>query len=405
MLRSIVFACVLALVVAGCSSSSSTSSQSTSTEPTYPPIGSIVVMGDSVASGEGIAYDYKYEHRPILPMWSKGKPNPTWLGAYPDCHQSGKAYGNLVATSRDAELTMLACTGGGYPAGIVTPEVGLLPSEKTANFGPPQFGDWATQTDLNPAYDAAHPDLVLVTLGADDIGFAKIFTYCLAATLAVTPEAVQQLKDLETIKDKHEQEKGVDRLLGDVTGAYDGYKDLDKLQSALDQKRQQYQSEGTPFPCTPGYTSQFVTTHFTDELPSLAKDYADFVQAIVARGERAGKVPKIVFTTYSSPLPAPGADLNITKCPDALGLSADQFSYFGGLLDQLNGLILLEIPRTGAKVADATKVMDGHKWCDKDPWAYGMSILLHDKTSLAPFHPTPTGQAQIADVVQRAIGT
>ena len=257
----------------------------TSTEPTYPPIGSIVVMGDSVASGEGIAYDYKYEHRPVLPMWSKGNPNPTWLGPYPDCHQSGKAYGNLVATSRDAELTMLACTGGGYPAGIVTPEVGLLPSEKTANFGPPQFGDWATQTDLNPAYDAARPDLVLVTLGADDIGFAKIFAYCIAATLAVTPEAVQQLKNLEAIKDKHEQEKGVDRLLGDVTGAYDGYKDLDKLQSALDQKRQQYQSEGTPFPCTAGYTSQFVTTHFTDELPSLAKDYADFVQAIVARGE------------------------------------------------------------------------------------------------------------------------
>ena len=116
--------------------------------------------------------------------------------------------------------------------------------------------------------------------------------------------------------------------------------------------------------------------------------------------ERAGKVPKVVFTTYYSPLPAPGADLTITKCPDALGLSAEQFSYLGDLLDQLNGLILAEIPRTGAMVADATRVMDGHKWCDKDPWAYGMSILLRDKSSLAPFHPTPTGQTQIADVVQ-----
>ncbi len=78
MLRAVVVACVFALVVAGCSSSSTTSSQ-----PTYPPIGSIVVMGDSVASGEGIAYDYKYEHRPILPMWSKGTPDPKWLGPIP----------------------------------------------------------------------------------------------------------------------------------------------------------------------------------------------------------------------------------------------------------------------------------------------------------------------------------
>ncbi|MEA2703245.1 MAG: hypothetical protein QOD63_1190 [Actinomycetota bacterium] len=397
MSRAIAFACVLAVMVAGCSSSSSD-------QPTYPPIGSIVVMGDSVASGEGIAYGYKYEHRPVLSTWSKGNPDPTWLGPYPDCHQSGKAYGNLVATSRDANLTMLACTGGGYPAGIVTPEVGLLPSEKTATFGPPQFGDWATQTDLNPAYDAADPDLVLVTLGADDIGFAKIFVYCIAATLAVTPEAVQELKDLEAVKDKSERAKGLDRLFADVTGAYDGYKDLDKLQSALDQKRQQFQAEGTPYPCTAGDPSQFVKTTFTDELPSLARDYTDFVQAIVARGQRDGKVPKVVFTTYYDPMPAPGADLTIAKCPDALGLSAEQFSYLGGLLGQLNDLILLEIPRTGAKVADVTKVMDGHKWCDDDPWAYGMSILLRDKNSLAPFHPTPTGQSQIADRVQDTIG-
>ncbi len=400
MLRSIAVAGVLALLVAGCSSSSSSSSQ-----PTYPPIGSIVVMGDSVASGEGIAYDYKYEHRPVLPTWSKGVADPKWLGPYPDCHQSGKAYGNLVANSRQANLTMLACTGGGYPAGIVTPEVALLPSEKTANFGPPQFGDWATQTDLNALYDAADPDLVLITLGADDIGFAKIFVYCIAATLAVTPEAVQQLKDLEAVKDKTERKKGIDRLFADVTGAYDEYKDLDKLQSALDQKRQQFQAAGTPYPCTAGDPSEFVKTTFTDELPPLAKDYADFVQAIVARGERDGKVPNIVFTTYYNPLPAPGADLTITKCPDALGLSAEQFSYLGDLLGQLNGLILREIPLTGAKVADVTKVMEGHQWCDKDPWDYGMSILLRDKTSLAPFHPTPTGQSHIADLVQDTIGT
>lgn len=221
----------------------------------------------------------------------------------------------------------------------------------------------------------------------------------------MTPEAVQRLKELDAITKKDEQQKGLDRLLADVTGAFDGYKDLDKLQSALDQKRQQFQSEGKPYPCTSGDPSQFVKTHFTDELPSLAKDYAAFVQAIVARGQRDGKVPKIVFTTYYSPMPAPGADLTITKCPDALGLSAEQFSYLGDLLGQLNGLILLEVPRTGATVADVTKVMDGHKWCDKDPWAYGMSILLRDKTSLAPFHPTPTGQSHIADLVQGTIGT
>jgi hypothetical protein len=48
-----------------------------------------------------------------------------------------------------------------------------------------------------------------------------------------------------------------------------------------------------------------------------------------------------------------------------------------------------------------------HRWCSKDPWAYGLSILhVYEPSSFdsqAPFHPTPEGQASIAAIVLRAV--
>jgi hypothetical protein len=48
-----------------------------------------------------------------------------------------------------------------------------------------------------------------------------------------------------------------------------------------------------------------------------------------------------------------------------------------------------------------------HRWCSKDPWAYGLSVfhLFEPDTlhSQAPFHPTPRGQEAIAAMVEPTV--
>jgi len=56
---------------------------------------SIVQLGDSIASGEGTLYGYRYDMR--TRTWTGGSIDATWPGPYPACHVSPDAYGNTVA--------------------------------------------------------------------------------------------------------------------------------------------------------------------------------------------------------------------------------------------------------------------------------------------------------------------
>ena len=137
---------------------------------------SIVQLGDSVAAGEGTLYGYTYDRSSR--RWTGGDLDATWPEPYPKCHHSPDAYGNRVAAAFGARFTQFACTGAQFDNGIATEEV-----YGGTTYRPPQFGDWAQQTGLNAEYDAAQPDLVLVTLGADDVHFVKIVTACVENTL------------------------------------------------------------------------------------------------------------------------------------------------------------------------------------------------------------------------------
>ena len=136
-----------------------------------PPL-SLVVIGDSIASGEGINYGYKY-YTGHPNEWYGGTDNPVWQGDYQLCHDSALAYGDVLAPQIGATLTKFACTGSTFDNGIAFDRryAGVL-------YRPAQFGNWLGQTNLNPAYDAAKPDVVIITLGADDVSFADIFTFC-----------------------------------------------------------------------------------------------------------------------------------------------------------------------------------------------------------------------------------
>ncbi len=280
---------------------------------------------------------YGYHYHAKTGLWYGGGPG-AWLKPYPLCHDSPDAYGNVV-TGRfaDARLTQLSCTGANYENGIIAAKYDGKTFQRPAELGLVQ--------DPNPDYVAAEPDVVVITEGADEIEFADIVTACIESVL------------------KH--------LVG---------KQLE---------------------CTSTNPGPTVQRDFLNTIKRMPGQYRAMVSTIERLGAKAGKVPRIVFTSYMDPLPP--ADLG--TCHDTWVLEAEQLAYMNDMLDQLNRMIATTItgmhdPNVG--FVDLSKSFEYHTWCTSDPWDYGLSILYnaYDRiNSLAPFHPTPYGQDVIASRV------
>ena len=133
---------------------------------------SVVQLGDSIASGEGTLYGYTWDAS--SKEWTGGDIDHQWPPPYPDCHVSQDAYGNAVAEYFGATLTQFACTGATFADGIAAPE-----TDGDTEYRPAEFGNWDAQTDLNLEYDSVKPQVVLVTLGADDLQFSAIVEDCI----------------------------------------------------------------------------------------------------------------------------------------------------------------------------------------------------------------------------------
>lgn len=291
---------------------------------------SIVVLGDSIASGEGINYGFTYD--PQTGTWDgPRRPDPTWEGRHQDCHRSRRAYGDVVAADLGASLTKLACSGASYANGITVPE--MYPD---ADLGPAQFGLYP-DGDVNPRYAAAVPDVVVITLGANDVTFHDVVDTCV-------------------------------------------------LQGGSD-----------PTFCTAANPGPDAEKARTQLFPQLKRDYRALIAAIQEQGAEAGKTPRIVFTTYYDPFPAP--DMPIEGCADVVSLNRDQLAYLASLLARLDRAIIRLGEIDGVEVADVRDALDGHEYCTDDPWAYGLSIAETDPSSFAPFHPTPAGQRALAAVI------
>ena len=304
---------------------------------------SVVVMGDSVASGEGTLYGYRYDQ--AAQTWVGGNLDVTWPGPYPLCHVSPDAYGDLVSAHFRASLAQFACTGSTFPGGIEGPKF-----EGSVEARPPQFGNWATRSGLNAAYDRARPNLVLVSFGADDVKFTSVIRAC------------------------------VENRLEHAVG-------LASLQ------------------CTAGAHGATFERDYTEVVPRVLADYRTLVRWIDQRGEADHRVPKILFTTYYDPFPTGGA-----SCPDTELLAPDQISFLAGTLHSFDRAILRTVGglhQPGVTAVDLSGVFDGHRWCSSQPWIYGLSIFkLTNPRSLlsqAPFHPTPAGQRAIAARIEPAI--
>ncbi len=304
----------------------------------------IVEIGDSIASGEGTLYGYNYD--PTTELWNGGNPNATWAGGHQLCHDSQYAYGQVLSDALGANFVQLACTGATYANGITTPEV-----SGGTTYQPAQFG--------GTAYDDAQPDAVVMTFGADDVKFVDIVEECIKSALAGNLAATECL------------------------------------------------------PSNPGSTVQ---ADFFNELPALTASYGAMAAAIEARGNAASpkRVPKIIFTDYMDPFPSSGG------CPDTWPMTDAQISYLNTLMGDLNSAIRTAITGLSATdpnvgFADVSGALIGHTWCTPDPWDYGLSIVTQggqvsnifstSPNSLAPFHPTPAGQAAIANLVRPVVAS
>jgi GDSL-like Lipase/Acylhydrolase family len=369
MMKQITAMALVLLLTTACNDGSDSSS---STPGAVTPL-SVVVLGDSIAAGEGINYGYTY-YTGFPNRWTGGTDNPTWQGDYQLCHDSAQAYGDVLATMIGASLAKFACTGSTYDNGVTF-------DRRAAGvpYRPAQFGNWLGMTNLNPQYDAAKPDVVIITLGADDVSFVDVFTFCATgytdaaevAAIAQLPNPSQQLR-ANFVRKFPTPEAWLHRPPRAV---------------------------GASSYCTAANPGAPIDTLFWDPINSgeIAGHYKNLVASIRARGAQAGKIPRIVFTTYHQPLPTPAES---DDCLDMGDIERDETNYMITLEGTLNSVIIAAVKGLeGVSVADISNVVQGHEFCTDDPWTYGLSVLALNDDSLAPFHLVPTAQAQVAAIL------
>ena len=317
---------------------------------------------------------------PITPAirtrWYGGVLNPEWQGDYQLCHDSAQAYGDVLAPMIRATLTKFACTGSTYDNGITFDR-----RYGGALYRPAQFGNWLGMTNLNTAYDAAKPDVVIITLGADDVSFADIFIFC-----AIGYTDAAQVAALANAPDRSRQ------LRADFVQRF----------PTMDAWRIAHRARPRRRTARRRIPAQVILNLFWDPINSgqIAGNYKNLVAAIKARGAQAGKIPRIIFTTYHQPLPGPAQSI---ECLDLGDLSRDEINYLITPREHAERDADRGGERVGRRVGRRhLRRRAGHEFCTSDPWTYGISVLRWNDASLAPFHPIPQGQAAIAAVLKQS---
>jgi Tol biopolymer transport system component len=320
----------------------------------------IVGLGDSVAAGEGINYGFIWTGSKWKPT---GPSNPTWmdttpaLGAnYQDCHQSGHGYPNLIALNGgNYKVYNMACTGASALQNNGLENGGVLDREifGDGSSPPAQLGGTCTDCDPpSPVFNAHNPDVVLLTLGADDINFASWVSQCYAPgpscntktnTAALHSQLGLEKIDLTTVLGQLNRWAGEHKALRVLVTNY--YNPID-----------------------PGNTGY--------------RDYSGPAGLGIVSGERTW-IEKGVAALNSNI----AADVTTAQSKD-LHLSVS--------LVDLSSLLQNGTPANPGS----------HAWCTSDPWAYGPSIDYSIKGVFlgfnpAPFHPTPEGQ----DAIYQAVDT
>lgn len=240
-------------------------------------------VGDSYASGEGLS------------------PFEADSGR---CHRSPRSYPGVVAGQEHAVLSFVACTGATVPD-VVGPGG--------------QIGS------VDP--DA---DLVTVTIGGNDAGFAIVVGDCVAGPVPCA------------------------RLDGEINA------NLAKLEPTLEAAYRQLRQR------------------------------APHARLVVVGYPQVVADPATVDLDTCKAVGTPVVDRRIT---------GDDARWMRDKGAQLSGVIAKAAQAAGARYVDVAAAFAGHEACSAQPWLSG--FLLTDLE--ASFHPTATGQAELAKLVTRAV--
>jgi PKD repeat protein len=372
-------------------------------------LSSYVALGDSVAAGEGLGYgwSWKPDAKGSDGTWVRRKDRSgRFIGAkikQHDCHRNSGAYPDKVADALGVSILKFACTGStanhfkgeGDPAAKDSEKAsapsgdGVLRTRKfrdsktwrvVKELPQPQLGfaNWsrAGESPPNAEYDNAHPDLVTLTVGANDVNFGGTVGWCYLSA------------------------KGIALGLPDY--------------ERCDESRFR---RSTTFP----YSDAHVDKRLRLQRAALERTLSE----IRSRGVATGKVPLVAVTTYYDPFPA-----SDKRCRDILpkktligqfGLTWGEIKWLRGKLKVLNQNIRDVVSKfPNVTVVELTNALDkspGHRWCSGNPWVYGPSLMLEsggkwsntqhaaneNDFNPAPFHPTLKGQAAIANRVTAAL--
>ena len=312
---------------------------------------SIVAIGDSVSAGEGIAEGWVWNYDGGSDgHWEQDGESFPWDTTFTAefCHQTPQAHPRVLAARTSALITHLSCTGSSAGNGVL--------GDRTDD------GEFKAPAQLSASlanpFDAALPDIVTVSLGANDISFADVVTSC-----------IEPHPDVDV---------GWDGWFPDV---HVGDADCE-------------------------FSEEDMNARFAKQRDGLR----DVLDNIRARGIAAGKVPVVALTQYADPFPLEWTD----SCPDldiplgGVTLSRDEVEFMRGGLRTLNRNIAeVAAEYENTVVASPPPAYFEHRFCTENPWTYGPSLVF-DKgfqgfhegwsfgVSKTPFHPTPEGQEAIA---------
>lgn len=218
------------------------------------------------------------------------------------CYRYDEGYPQLVAKKLQLELTNVACSGATVKAGLS---------------GSQDINGLAIPAQISTLTSASKPDLITITIGANDLNWTGIINLC--------------------------------------------------------------------------YADECDTVTNTSKLAEAVSAYrVNLAETLAIIENRFDQTPQVVVTTYYDVFPAGDG-----TCSDLFAISTDEKQWWR----QQESLFKAAIAETVTKfpfVKLANIDFTGHELCSADPWVQGIS----DK---APFHPTASGQAAIADAVEAVI--
>lgn len=180
---------------------------------------SMVALGDSVSAGEGIGNRWKWhpgdkfrDETATEPAYYKGDweadgVDTTWRSDYvsSECHQTSYSHPRVAAQDLGADVLPLSCTGSTSYDGVLSDRHKDGPAVTEER----QLGSSviAGAAAPNAKYDAAKPDIVTLSLGANDVHFAEVLGDCVfgGCTRDLTDDLAKAKRDVRLVLEEIER--------------------------------------------------------------------------------------------------------------------------------------------------------------------------------------------------------